>query len=274
MEQFPTCIRAEGRERHALFVLLPVICLMLSACGGSPLKYHPEFAARTLALGKTVTLLDVFIVEDTESDTDRVNVVWNRQMGDSIAYYFENNFREKGYDTSDIIIASIGMSVAGRPVYKFASTPEEEELGQSLLPAGRPPFYVSEEFQSDPDKKSVWKSVCRSLLQSSFEPSEGRQIIQGGTDLAQLLGANTVCVLFATGFLVPVEQTHMEADRTTNVPNGRIAMERESQTTLTFFVIDGASGELLWSDHTHLEGGTVYYDKFAQLADFLIRRLP
>lgn len=250
------------------------VVMLLSACAPTPIKYYPNFAAGKSSLGTTVLLADVFIIEGIVGDTEKVDVPLNRELGDSLIEYFSQELGKVGYPITRPTFASVGTPLNKRGVYRYALTPDDQQLDATILPVGNPPFYIQENFKDTSMQGIRWRNVCRALLETPFEPEASHTIIQDVAALGENLHATTLCVLFATGFNVPVTQRIIDKESTPNVRIGRTGDEYQSQSSLTIYMVDVQSGELLWSDQLMLKGGTVYLGKLVHLVDLIIARLP
>jgi len=180
----------------------------------------------------------------------------------------------KGYPLSRSLLASMGMPFGGRAVYSLVSTSEERETDIDDLPKKQAPFFIGAEIDSSDEAKHQWKHICSSLLQTPFKPEATHTIIAEASEFGKRLNASTLFVCFATGISVPAGERARDIHMHPNKPQGYVAEEKISQATVTLYVIDVESGELLWADQSIITGGTVYVGKMYILLERVLSRLP
>jgi len=256
-----------------LSLIAAVVCL-LASCSASPEKYFPEFPSKKATLGETVLLQDVFIVEGTATDTGKFDALWNLRMSDSLLYFLNGECLKRGYPLSRAVLASMGMPFGGRTNYSLVSTDEEQEFDIDDLPKKHPPFFIGAEIDSSEEAKHQWKNICRSLLQTPFQPEATHTIIAEASEFGKRLNASTMFVCFATGITIPAGERARDVHMHPNKPQGYVADEKISQASITLYVIDVETGELLWADQSVITGGTVYLGKMTILFERVLNRLP
>lgn len=260
--------------RILVFAVVCGLVVAMSGCGSSPLKYFPNFAKEKMPAGRTTLLADVFIVDDIVGDTNKIDVLWNREMGDSILLALSEGLRQKGYPVDRILLTSVGLIVSKGQVFKHVSTFADQHTDEEHLPVGSPPFYVDAEIERDTLTRQSLTSVYRSLIQTSPEAGSERTVIQDAAVLGERSGANTVCIVFVSGFNVSVTQRIKEAESSSSVTVGGVGVQRISRLSVRFYIIDVAGGELLWSDQALVDGGIIYVEKIQHLAADIVDRLP
>jgi hypothetical protein len=241
-------------------------------CSVSPASIFRNLSRESVA-GETVLLQDVFIVEGTATDTGKFDAVWNLRMSDSLLYFLNHECRKRNYSLSRALLASMGMPFGGKKVYSLVSTEEERESDIDDLPKKNPPFCIDTEIDSSEEAKHEWKNICRSLLQTPFHPEATHTIIAEASEFGKRLNASTLFVCFATGIIVPAGERAREVHMHPNKPPGYVSDEKTSQASITLYVIDVESGELLWADQNVLTGGNIYVGKMYILLERVLDRL-
>lgn len=260
--------------RIIALIIFSCVILHLSGCTSSPLKYFPNFPAKKLVMNETALMGDVFIVDDISGDTNKVEVTWNREIGDSVLDLIARKLKNKGFVLRRTMLTSVGLMVSRSQVFKVGSTYEDHDTDEEILPSGRPPFYVHEDFQRDTAAKQSLASVYRSLIQASPEGGAEHTVIQDAAMLCESSGVNSICIFFVGGFNVPVTQRIKDEDRSIEVAGGAVGVERVSRVSMAFFIIDATGGELIWADHLQTSGGIVHLEKVERLASGIIDRIP
>ncbi len=247
---------------------------VLAGCASTPVKYYPKFPEQMKSLGKIVVLQDVFLAEDAEGDTSKIDLLWNRQLADSLLLYCKLAFERRGLPPERLFLASIGMPLNSRSMYGVVSKQEDAKLGIGSLPKAAPPYYLDPEIDTSVVFREQWQRVCRSLVHTSFTPEANHTFVEGADSIGERLGASTLCIFFASGIIIPVTQRVIPESPSINNRIGQVSEERATQASMSVFMINASTGELLWSDQQVLTGGTIYQGKLTLLIERLVDRLP
>ena len=223
---------------------------------------------------KAALMGDIFVVDDAFGDTNKVDVVWNRDIGSSFLDILATKLKHKGYAFDRTMLSSVGLMVARNQLFKYAKTFEDQQMPEASLLSGSPPFYLNEELQIDTVAKQSIESIYRSLIQVSMEGGPEHVVIQDAATLGERSGLNYLCVFFIGGFNVPFTQRIKDGQQSYGQTVGGVGIERISRVSIAFYIIDTAAGELIWADHQQITGGIIYLEKLEQLATDIVERRP
>jgi hypothetical protein len=219
-------------------------------------------------------MADVLIIEDVLNDSDKVDVVMNKEMGDSVLETFSTKLHNKGYQIDDMMMTSVGLPSDQRHAYKVITTESDQHIKTEFLPMGVSPFYLHEKFRQDSLLRQSLTSVYKSLVLVSPESEAEHTIIQDAELLGQRSGAKTMFIVLLGGYSAALTNQYNEELSTNNVPGGNVALWHVSQTTVMFYIIDVETGELIWHDNAFVQGGTVNKEKLLRMAETIVDRLP
>lgn len=261
-------------KKISLVWIVSILMSMLFLECSTPLSRYPNFLNQKLNMKRTLLMADVLVIEDVLNDSNTVNVMMNRAMGDSVLWIFSEKLRQGGYHIDDSIFTSVGLTANQRRSYKVIRTEEDQHISPELLPMAVSPFFLHEKYQQDSLLKQSLTSVYKSLLLTSSESEAEHTIIQDASLLGQRSGVNTLFIVFIGGFNVAPTRQYAEEFSTNNHPSGNVSLEHISQVTAMFYIVDVESGELIWHDRAFVRGGTVHKEKILRMAENIINRLP
>jgi hypothetical protein len=257
--------------KHSLLVI--VLPLFAIACS-SPVSRFPNFPVQKASLGKAALFADAVLINDSMRDTNLVDMLETRDIARSVLDSLRTGMSGKGYDVASAELASIGLVMKRREVFKVIEMESERELAFEELPSRIPPLYVSAQFLGDEERRKALTGVLKALVVLSPEDRSEHLVIQDANTLGKSLDVSAMMIVMMGGYNMPATKEYNEGAVSTIETVGPVGMRRVSQFTLEFYILDAASGELLWHDRAYHRGGTVNKEQALHFASDLISRLP
>lgn len=255
-------------------VLLTAFLVVLSGCLSSRIDRYPTFLSQKANFKSGKVLMDIVLIHDTLKDTDRIDLDLNKKAAAELLPIFRDSLKAKGFPVEDAVLTSIGAAMGKHNSYKLIHNVFEQQLEYNQLLSGRPPFFVDGSYESDSAHVLALSSVYKSLLLADVDNDAEHTVIQDATSLRGLEGASTLYVVFVGGYEVPPVTIVSEEIGSSRETVGRVRVQRITQASVTFFILNTETGELLWSDRRHVQGGTLNREKFLRMTLSILDGLP
>jgi hypothetical protein len=277
-------MRHVTRRYFSLAYAIPVLVVL--GCAGSPRPraLYPDFRSeRTRPL---VMLMDVGLVHDVPGDIDELRVYEVQSVADSLAARFRAGLAQKNYRIDRSMLTSMGLSWPSDWEFLTLTSPQQETLASTEKPTKHPPFFTNDSLSRDTmTLTAVGSMYCQArtarALRLAKKPS---RLIESAPIVLEYLGAaggSDLLVVFVSGrdvsrgkkagrLLLTMAAIAAAAEGSTTVlpdwDNGGVMLDA--------FIVDGRTGELLWSD-SKLDGGArASWPTVAALAARAIEELP
>ncbi|HEV8537716.1 MAG TPA: hypothetical protein VGR15_02235, partial [Bacteroidota bacterium] len=213
------------------------------------------------------------IIDDMIGDTNKVDVVANKSMGAMVLTYLSDKLIGKGYHVDNTVLTSVGLAMDQERVYKIVRSVGSKDTDVEDLPIGIPPFFLNDLFRDETSGVQL-RAAYDSLLRISPDEGSEKPVIPFTGMIGKHSEAGTLMIMFLGGFSVAVSKQYNNQPSSDHLTVGAIQMQPISQLTMTFYVVDAGTGELLWTDRHIVRGGTIHKEKILQLADRIIEDLP
>lgn len=245
----------------------------LTGCGSSLLSVYPNLPAHKLTMTSAALLADCVIIDDMIGDTNKIDVVMNKSFGGMILTYFTDKLTAKGYRIDNNILSSVGLLMDRQQVYKLVQSVRTKDTDLEELPAGVPPFYLNDIFQSDSAAANLW-STYDALVHSSPREGASTTFVPSAPSVGRQTASETLLIALIGGFSASSSKQANDEFSSDKATVGRVAVKHISQVTVALYILNARTGELLWSDQRVSQGGTIYKEKILNLADKIIDDLP
>lgn len=255
-------------------VLLSSIIVSHFGCGNAQLTLYPEFLQKKEASKKSAIISDIAILEATESDTTKVDLVNNKQTAIELLDYVSELLNAKGYNVETRTLSSVGLLMEKRHPVKTISVPEDLQKEEVELPLMSPPLYIYPTFERDTTLLRILATVYLKLINTGKEEGQQNPIIQEAVPLGMLMGGDMLFVVLLGGYRVSAAREFGMVDALESDKHGRVAGHQTSQLSIMLFVLDTSTGAVIWSDRRDKRGGTVYKENIQRTAKHLIDNLP
>ncbi len=240
-------------------------------CSSSRLDRFPEFPAHKSRLGSSLIVSDFLLMRATNTDTPIVDVATNKSIADTLMAYVQGVLDARGYGVGGRYLSSVGILLDGSFTASVARSEDQE--GDDMLMYTHPPFYLYQALRRDTTLKILMEGMYRSLLR--IEEGEGTYpVIREMIPLEKVLGGGMVFVIAGGGYEVPPSIGQGDAAAPVTAELTKIGFHSISQASLYLYVLDAGTGEVLWTDHQIRRGGTMYQEKFIQMAERMLEDLP
>lgn len=260
--------------------------LLLLGCGGTPRprKLHPDFSPERLR--PLVMLMDVGLLRDVPGDMDELRVYEGLSVADSLAARFSATLASKHYRVGRTMLTSMGLSWP--PTWEFLTitTPAQEPLPSAEKPRKHPPFFTNDSLSRDVvmlttvasmyrevrwartrklEKKPSLPVVSAPMLLKYLNAAEGSDllvVLVSGREVSRGKKAgNLLLTMAAVAASAGGSPTVMPV-----LDNGGVMLDA--------FIVDGQTGELLWSDSKVIEGQRAHWPTVGALAHRVMAELP
>ena len=277
-------MRHVTRRYFALAYAIPVLVVL--GCAGSPRPralypdFHPE---RTRPL---VMLMDVGLVHDVPGDIDELRVYEVHSVADSLAVRFTAGLARKNYRIDRSMLTSMGLFWPSDWEFLTLTSPQQETLVSTEKPTKHPPFFTNDSLSRDAMTLTTVASMygearTARALKLAKKPS---RLVESAPRVLEYLGAadgSDLLVVVVSGRDV---SRGKKAGRLLLTMAAIAAAAQGSATVLPdwdnggvmldAFIVDGRSGQLLWSDSKLTGGERASWPTVAALAAGVIAELP
>jgi len=258
---------------YVAFIVL-ISILVVEGCGSTPLSRYPHFLEQKKKIQRATVMMDCSIVEAILGDTDKVDVVRNREIATMCLNLFAGSMNQKEYRVEKTFLSSVGMMMNENRVSRVAQTPDDQQLDNEQLPVSSPPFYVHQAYNKVSIGKDALKKVYSSLIRTVDHKGDSLPKIPEAMLFQSETGDGTLFVVVVSGIEVPVSKQLGERVISESLTERSVAIQPITQLSVFLFVIDTMSGEVIWDDHIYKKGGTIYPAKILKMAKHLIENLP
>lgn len=247
---------------------------LIAGCSTSPLTRYPDFTERKTSISSSIIIGDCTLLDALPGDTSLIDIPMNKKVAKTAIDYLAGALNEKGYHVDRTLLTSVGLVLDQRQVFRVAKTPEDEQSDPVTLDAQRPPFFVDSLFLRNDVLGKLLHIVISSLVVSAKEGKGPDPVIPGAAGLGKALGGGNLIVVLIGGYNVPVVDQIRRYTPSPSAALNKITFSRSSQCTVRLYILDSSTGELVWDDERHQQGGIVHPQKILDLASGLADRLP
>jgi len=262
-------------RRNCLVWVLPLLA-GVGGCASTRLDRFPDFPAHKSRLGGTVIITDFLVMRATNTDTPMVDVAANKIIADTLLAYVQDVLDAKGFVVGGRILSSVGLLLDDDFTAILArgggqAAPDPEMAGMAIY--SHPPFYLYQALRRDTTLRNLMAGMYRTLLRLE-DAGDAYPAVNEIVSLRKVLGGGMIFVFMGGGYEVPpgIGQEAVSGPPTSELT--KIGFHSISQASLYLYVLDGGTGEILWTDHQIRKGGTMYKDKFIQMAGEILGDLP
>ena len=255
------------------FAILCCSVAVLAGCGSSRLSHYPEFPEHKKTMTGLTIMTDFILIDGILGDTDKVDLTENKEVAANVLQLCEDSLKIKGYQIQKTVLSSIGLLMSPSAVYRVATTVADHEASVEDLPLGSPPFYIDENV-NDTTRRRL-SHIYNSLINSPEKAEGTTTIVPEAARLGDIGGkSKTLMVLLAGGVNVPVSKAIGERFANPNPGEGVVAVQRISQFSVMLFILDMNTGEVIWDDRKHVQGGLIFQEKIYSMLGDLLEELP
>lgn len=259
--------------KRATLAIAAAMALTAAGCGSSRLDTFPEFPGHKARLGTSRIFADFVVMKATSGDTAAVDLGENKAAADTLLRFVQAQLDAKGYQVAGRLLSSVGLLVDSSVVANVTRTSELEVEGEESGIAFHPPFYLYQAFRRDPALTGLLTRLYRRLALLG-DDERGHPAMSEAVPLGRAFGGGMMFILLGGGFEVSAGAELRAAATPAAEQGAKIGYHSISQASLHLFVVDGGTGEVLWTDHQVSKGGMVYGDKFIRMAGILLEDLP
>jgi hypothetical protein len=259
---------------------------LLLACAGTPRprKLHPDF--RPERVRPLVMLMDVGLLHDVPGDVDELRVHEGLSVADSLAARFSAGLAVKNYRVERTMLTSMGLPWP--PTWEFLTTtsPAQEALPSTEKPRKHPPFFTNDSLSRDVMTLTTVASMYREVRlarERKLKKKPSVPVASAPLLLKYLNAADSsdLLVLFLSGRDISKGKKagniflEMIAIAATAAGNPPVTLPLDyGGVMLDAFIVDGRTGELLWSDSKLVEGQRANWGTVDALAHRVMTELP
>jgi hypothetical protein len=243
-------------------------------CGSSPQARYPGYPAKQKNISVSIIVADYVVVDDLLGDTNKIDLPENKKNAQRCLNFLAGALNARGYNVDRIFLSSIGLLMDPAHVYRLAASPADEVLADDLLSTALPPFYLDPRCGKDSLVQKLFAALYRGLINLEEGNSEGRTRLPVASYLGKSLGGGTMVVMLVGGYNIPVTNQIGAYTAPKRIVDDKISMKSVSQLSVRLYVIDSATGEVLWDDHSFRQGGVIYPEKIFDAIEDLTKRLP
>ncbi len=257
-----------------IIVLSALLLLLVPACHVSRLSQYPEFEKRKSSLGDMTILTDCMILQGVAGDTDKIDLVENKDIGVGTLAELTDQLRGKGYSIGQSMLTSVGLLMNRNQPYHLAATSYDVNLSTDDLPLATPPFYLDPSLARDSTFQLALEYLYTSILNSGQKEEGVKTVVPYAVPVGKFVDAKTIVVLLTGG--INVNLTKVESGKFLNPSQteGLVAVRPESKLSVLLYILDAATGEVIWEDRVFRNGGAVTKDKVVSLVEEMCEDFP
>ena len=257
-----------------LFSIL-LLGLFLSYCAPqTPLTFYPEFNTQKEAIESVTLFGDMVILRDIKGKLDLVSLAENQELWGLFKDVFREELQRKGYNMERSLLTSMGLPMEETRRMKIERTLEDRDLKSKDLTVGNPPFYLDEQFKSNPELLDKLDAVYKVLDKFRKMKGESNTIIDEATALQQGIEGEALFIVFIVGRNVPLTKQIGQALISSIATLGTYYIYDTSGLFYNLYIITPHNGELIWADYNYMKGGNVNAKSISSTARIFARKIP
>jgi len=211
---------------------------------------------------------DAIVIQQEMKGIQKVDLIENVGYARLCINDLADELKSKGYTIDRTLVSSIGLILPRGEPYRLIRAEGERDLDPEKLSVQSPPFYVSDVLSRDSTDLQTLERLYYRLLTTERHSGEPPIRIPEAREVGMKIGGGLVFIVFVRGFEVPVNLQKRERQ------GEMIAMQQASEVTVSLFVLDASTGDVVWDDRVVKNGGTIYREKILQLLGKLVDNLP
>ncbi len=255
-------------------IVAVALLLIASGCHVSRLTQYPEFAEKKKNLGELTILTDCMILQGVAGDTDKIDVVQNKDIGVATLQELADRLREKGYSVRQSMLTSVGLLMNHNQPYRVAATSYDVNTSTEDLPIGTPPFYLDPSVERDSTFRLSLAYLYTSALNSGQKEDGVKTVIPYAVPVGKLVESKTIVVLLTGGINVNLTKEASGTFHNRSQTEELVGVRPETRLSVLLYVLDTATGEVIWEDRVFKNGGFVTKDKVVNLVEELSEDFP
>jgi hypothetical protein len=258
-------------------LLLPFIAgmfLVASGCHVSRQSVYPEFIARKQTLGDLTILTDCMILQAIPGDTDKIDVVENKDIGVTTLEAFSADLREKGYSVRQSTLSSIGLLMNHNKPYYVAGTVYDTRLNVEDLPVSTPPFYLDPLAERDSTFRLALAYLYTSVLNIGQKVEGVKTFVPYAVPVGKKVDTRTIAVLLTGGRSVSLYKQEQRETANPNRGTQVVAVKPITRLSMVLYILDTATGEVIWEDRIFKNGGLASKERIIDMLADIMRDLP
>jgi hypothetical protein len=256
-----------------IFVL--VTGLAFSYCAPqTPLAFYPDFSTQKEAIESVTLFGDIVVLRDIKGNQDLVSLVENRELWKLFKDVFREELQRKGYNIERSLLTSMGLLMEETRRMKVERTLEDRELKIQDLTVANPPFFIDEQFKSNPELMDKLEALYGVLDKFRKYRGDANMIIDEATSLQQGIKGEALFIVFIAGRNVPLTKQIGQALISSIATLGTFYIYDTSGLFYNLYVITPHNGELIWADYNYMKGGNVNAKSVRTEARTFARKIP
>jgi len=254
--------------------LLIASAAVIWGCGTSPLARYPDLPGRKKEIKSTVILSDFVVIEAQTGDTAIVDLPENKRKAQMCLNMLAGELNGKGYQVDRTHLSSVGLLMNAKGQYKVVHNAQDRELEADLLPIGQPPFYISDHYGRDTLVLMLLSSVYNSLINYEKRKGDKNAMVPAAVYLGKEIGGGTMIILLVGGCNVGISRQAGIPLSPHGMRYDKVGVQAVSQATMMLYIIDTATGEVIWDDRQTATGGQVHDEKLIRMLKKITDELP
>jgi hypothetical protein len=260
--------------RYTGAIIIGIALLAGAGCHAtSPTELYPGFKVQEHSLPPMTILSDVSVLTSVPGDSDVVDVPANKRVGKYCLSYLAQRLSERGDSVEGINLSAVGLMLLQKP-FRVITSPDEAALPTNHLEFQKPPFMVDPSFTRDTLALPLLRSLMTSLLTGEVFRKAGTIEFPSARILGEALHAGTIGILMIRVYTVGHAQEFGGQIAPSGSDMTMESLRKTSSISVSFFILKGSTGELLWNDKEQKQGGDPREDRLAGMIDDIIGRMP
>jgi hypothetical protein len=129
-------------------------------------------------------------------------------------------------------------------------------------------------FIGDTLKERLLYMVYSSLAGFTKAKGDANSVVPAAAVLGKIVGGGLMGILLVTGYDIPVSLREHKAENAMAASTDKISAVAMTQFTMFFYLIDSATGEVVWDQTVERKGGTINESKLNEMLDSILNEIP
>jgi len=260
--------------RCGYILSLCVAAWATSGCHASRLNLFPEFIDLKKNTSTVTLMADMMIVDAIRDDTNKMNVIENKELGDLLLGLCADSLQNKGFTVERSMVTSIGLLMNRNIPYRVVQTVADQATHDEDLPIGAAPFYVHEAVEQDTLFRQHLASVYTALLNSPQKQEGVSTIIPDAIHVGEKFTSGMLMIILLGGTNVSVTKTLGEYAPSPSITQGFVGVQHDTRLSILIYIINPKTGEVVWDDRVYKNGGLIFQDRVFSVVNDMLKDLP
>jgi hypothetical protein len=200
------------------------------------------------------------------SDTSKMNVIENKEVGGLLLELCRDSLMKKGFTIEHSMMSSVGLLMSRKTPYRIVETVADQQANDEDLSIGTAPFYIHEKLEQD--------TIFRRQLASPQKKEGVTTFIPEAIRVGEQFGSGMLMIILLGGMNVSNTNTQGAFIPYTAPMQGVVGVRQTTRLSVLMFIINTKNGEVVWDDRVYKNGGIIFREKILTSVSEMLIDLP